>query len=901
MNKGSKTRGGRLFSLIISCIILIGSAITIYFCVIKPASNSEAFSPSQMGSCVAIGELLNDPTTATGNKPFSASVKTLVNMIYGAKGDAASQVSELKSQLKISASETEPKALTAKDLRAKTYYKSADQSIVVRLGGLDWIVTYVSTDTSGNLIATLWLSNSHQDAWGWNGTSNGNKVSDEIGWNKNLGKYYGFVNGGLYSDWAADWRSSIIDQSYIAGLYGTSYIRVETLNNPVNRQYAIDNDTFSEQITQVKTLADHPFALYTVSDFGLTNYITTPDQMKWMTNRQNPTKGLAQNYWRNSESLTASNDYGYVATAGSNGWYEASEGILNFESKTGYANWGKDYLWLPSLAEIGCDETDGGLWETVVAERASYDGVCQTALGEGGDRLTSGSSQKSGGTRFVSASSWCRSMNNTAALACNVSLGGNYASGATVDQSIGVRPAFLFNLGLALEHVETSNAITINFDKAGGIGGHDLISTTVKLGATLPSILVPKCTGYTFTGYYTAVNGGGSKLYDAGGRPMISVIPSVDITLFAMWEPITYKISYKTDYGSGTMADSTCTYDVALNLTPNAFTYDGRIFEYWYCSSTGKKYDDGESVMNLSSTQDDVVILTARWTYTGIYTITFDNQSATTSGTTSVSATNRQAMPSITAPTKTGYIFGGYYTSTNGGGTKIYNADGTPAISSSTFTANTTLYAYWTDWYKITMTGSTTAYETYYSNDEEYKFISLTITPTAGHIISQISFDNTNWYSVEYIRYDIGNTTMAVNVAYYANENSNSLVLEFKGLMTSNLINIYTKTTAGSYSGLKIAGGGNVDGVAVQSTYGGVAMVVGANFAEMTDDDYIICSTMAIDNYEFMYWMDSAGNKLSFDESVKFKKKDVYGSIITAVFAPVGTDPNTYFVVDNSE
>ena len=58
---------------------------------------------------------------------------------------------------------------------------------------------------------------------------------------------------------------------------------------------------------------------------------------------------------------------------------------------------------------------------------------------------------------------------------------------------------------------------------------------------------------------------------------------------------------------------------------------------------------------------------------------------------------------------------------------------------------------------------------------------------------------------------------------------------------------------------------------------------------------------MAIDNYEFMYWMDSAGNKLSFDESVKFKKKDVYGSIITAVFAPVGTDPNTYVVVDNSE
>ncbi len=337
-----------------------------------------------------------------------------------------------------------------------------------------------------------------------------------------------------------------------------------------------------------------------------------------------------------------------------------------------------------------------------------------------------------------------------------------------------------------------------------------------------------------------------------------------------------------------------------LDITPPTKT--GYAFGGYYTATNGDGtmiYDEhGWGEISASPFTTDTTLYAYWKAFAGV---AFDNQSATSTGTTRDIAIYGEALYSITPPTRTGYTFGGYYTAANGGGTKIYNADGTPAISASIFTIDTTLYAYWTDWYKVTMTGSTTAYETYYSNDEEFKFISLTITPAAGHIISQFSFDNTNWYDVVYSSSNISDTLIAIGVMYFANTNYNALALEFKGLMTSNLINIYTKTTAGSYSGLKIAGGGNVDGVAVQSTYGGVAMVVGANFAEMTDDDYIICSTMAIDNYEFMYWMDSAGNKLSFDESVKFKKKDVYGSIITAVFAPVGTDPNTYVVVDNSE
>ena len=56
-------------------------------------------------------------------------------------------------------------AITATDIRGYTTGKTSSQSVVVRLGGLDWIVTYLSKDMSGNVIATLWLSNNVQEAF----------------------------------------------------------------------------------------------------------------------------------------------------------------------------------------------------------------------------------------------------------------------------------------------------------------------------------------------------------------------------------------------------------------------------------------------------------------------------------------------------------------------------------------------------------------------------------------------------------------------------------------------------------------------------------------------------------------------------------------------------------------
>ncbi len=94
------------------------------------------------------------------------------------------------------------------------------------------------------------------------------------------------------------------------------------------------------------------------------------------------------------------------------------------------------------------------------------------------------------------------------------------------------------------------------------------------------------------------------------------------------------------------------------------------------------------------------------------YKVTLNNQSATSAGTSTVNATYGKNIPNITVPTKTykvtfihdsnkteeksvSYTFGGYYTSTNGGGTQYINTNGSGSKAYD-LTKDTTLYAKWT-------------------------------------------------------------------------------------------------------------------------------------------------------------------------------------------------------------
>lgn len=114
---------------------------------------------------------------------------------------------------------------------------------------------------------------------------------------------------------------------------------------------------------------------------------------------------------------------------------------------------------------------------------------------------------------------------------------------------------------------------------------------------------------------------------------------------------------------------------------------------YWSGTNGGTQYYN--SIMSSAHNWNiaRAATLYARW-IANQYTVTFDKQGGT-GGTSSVSATYNSSMPSATAPTRTGYIFDGYWTGTNGTGTKYYNANMTSARTWNLTSSASTLYAKW--------------------------------------------------------------------------------------------------------------------------------------------------------------------------------------------------------------
>ena len=145
---------------------------------------------------------------------------------------------------------------------------------------------------------------------------------------------------------------------------------------------------------------------------------------------------------------------------------------------------------------------------------------------------------------------------------------------------------------------------------------------------------------------------------------------------------------------SGSMSNQSFTYDQAQNLTANGYSKIGYSFAGWSTSANGSvEYSNSQSVSNLTSTNNETVTLYAVWT-ANTYTVTLNKQSGS-GGSSSVTATYGSAMPAITTPSRTGYSFQGYYTGTNGSGTKYYDNNG-KSVRNWDKTSNTTLYAYWT-------------------------------------------------------------------------------------------------------------------------------------------------------------------------------------------------------------
>ena len=77
----------------------------------------------------------------------------------------------------------------------------------------------------------------------------------------------------------------------------------------------------------------------------------------------------------------------------------------------------------------------------------------------------------------------------------------------------------------------------------------------------------------------------------------------------------TYNVVYNANGGSGSTATSTHKYGEAKTLTPNGFSKTGYSFAGWATSANGSvAYSNGQSVTNLTATNNGTVNLYAKWT-----------------------------------------------------------------------------------------------------------------------------------------------------------------------------------------------------------------------------------------------------------------------------------------------
>ena len=273
----------------------------------------------------------------------------------------------------------------------------------------------------------------------------------------------------------------------------------------------------------------------------------------------------------------------------------------------------------------------------------------------------------------------------------------------------------------------TANTYVVTFNKRSGTGGLDNVSIVYETTSPLPTVTVPTRSGYSFGGYYTETNGGGTQRVRPDGSWVntTNTTFTAPTTLYALWYVPSQ--AYDVTYYKG-VADTGSVPPVQkkINGVPLILEYN---HEYTrnptvvITKTVTVTYNPHEGVCPIST---DKAITRATTTYTangwattstgakaydfgGSYTTNAAISLYPSFATSTTSATNTLTLPT---PTRTGFTFNGWYTRATGG-TKIGDAG-----AAYNPTRNITLHAQWTELtYTITYKdgGSTITDTKYYT------------------------------------------------------------------------------------------------------------------------------------------------------------------------------------------
>lgn len=275
----------------------------------------------------------------------------------------------------------------------------------------------------------------------------------------------------------------------------------------------------------------------------------------------------------------------------------------------------------------------------------------------------------------------------------------SYSLSANTPYYFGVK--YLNSSSTGTIRINLGPVYTISYNNNGGGTAPSSQSKDWNKNITLSSNTLTR-NYYKFEGWSTDASATESQ-YNKGA----SFSANENTTLYAVWTPIDYSITYNLN-GGKVATENPISYNTETNtFTLNNPTRDGYNFTGW----TGTNGTTPSTTITITKGSGGNRTYTANWN-NKIFTITLDNQSANTSGTTkaylkynngwysNLGATTQ--ITAITKPTKAGHTFKGYYTQENGQGDCIINSDGTP--QSNIFTlSNTTIYAHWTiNYYTLT-------------------------------------------------------------------------------------------------------------------------------------------------------------------------------------------------------
>lgn len=275
---------------------------------------------------------------------------------------------------------------------------------------------------------------------------------------------------------------------------------------------------------------------------------------------------------------------------------------------------------------------------------------------------------------------------------------------------------------------------------------------------------------YTFVGWYTAANGGGTKV----GSELTLETPAIKgtVTYYAYVTRSTKSYTHTFNAnGGGTVSPATITktYNTALGTLPTV-SRTGYTFVGWFDTSAASGGTQATTTTKVTGTKTWY----ARWSINS-YTFTFDKNGGNTPSTTTITKEYNTAVGTLPTCTRNAdntytYAFAGWFdTSASSGGTQL--------ATTTKVTSNKTWYARWTPTYKnytVTWDGNggtpSKSSSSFHYND------ALGTLPTAtrtGYTFKGWSTSNTGTVNV--------NTTTKVtaNVTYYAVWTINSYTWTF--------------------------------------------------------------------------------------------------------------------------